>query len=101
MRPANDATSVAPAAPAGLLRLHYRHVGSDRVGNKAILVGGVVHFIEFAQSRVAGPYKLPSNVLLLLSVACWERPGREAAPHGYYATRFLDNSGSGCRSKPA
>ena len=43
-----------------LLELCHRHHGCNRVGNETILVGGMVHFIEFFRTgfSVAAPCNL-------------------------------------------
>src|SRR5215831_15447377 len=38
-----------------LLRLYYRHVGFNRIGDKTILVGGGMHFIELLRARYSVP----------------------------------------------
>ena len=43
-----------------LLEFYHRHHGCNRVGNETILVGGMVHFIEFFRTgfSVAAPCNL-------------------------------------------
>ena len=47
LEPVTTAPATVPLGWKTLLRFHHRHIGFDRIGNEAILVGSMVHPIKF------------------------------------------------------